>query len=144
FLCSFIGCAHTRAQNLVPNPSFEDYKKLNCLLLNYYLLDTKVDPKKAFDSLLYFWTQATKNTCEVFSTVTNPNCSRFGPNCYCTTNPISVKVQPKDGNNYAAILMLDLYKINGNGRGYIQAPLISPLREGVKYLAGCYYAYPSG
>jgi hypothetical protein len=134
------------AQNLVPNPSFEQYKKLNCVWGNAYVLNTGLDPVKTFDSLLYDWVEVSYDGGWLFSTLVDPNCYKTSNICtsvYCTSNPISIGgVLPKDGNNFCSILLLEGYKNRANGRGYIQTALTDELKAGSHYLAGLYSMLP--
>ncbi len=97
-------CSFAHAQNLVPNPSFEEYKKLNCRQLT----NDNPHPQQTFDSLLYYWTTPTNSIVELLSNWVSPNCSA-NTICSipeCTSNPIAFHCYPKDGHNLVGILLL--------------------------------------
>ncbi|MGC4033948.1 MAG: gliding motility-associated C-terminal domain-containing protein [Tepidisphaeraceae bacterium] len=124
------------AQNLVPNPSFEQFKKLPCEALNEYGLTVGSKAAQlAFDSMLYYWTQPTLiGTSEIYST---------NIDIHCEVNPLKYGYGPKpqDGYNMARVALLVNYKFtpkNTGGRTYIQTPLSQKLESKKYYLAGCY------
>jgi len=140
--------AIAQCQNLVPNPSFEQYKKLNCEWLR--LLYPFQNSQLAFDSLLYDWvTPDYRAGVDLFSTLVNPDCYKTSSICntslYCTTNPLSIGAYPKDGNNMCLLSLLGFYqsKNNSNTRGYLQTPLVSQLAPNTSYVAGCYTMLPT-
>jgi hypothetical protein len=144
----FTACSNAIwSQNLVPNPSFEEYRKLNCEWIRFLDLYQGKDPQKAFDSLLYYWGTPDKDAgVELFSTLVSPTCFKNNTNClseYCTTNPVSIGAFPKDGNNMCLITLLGYYENKQNERGYLQTPLLSQLSANTKYLAGCYTMLPT-
>jgi|GEM_PF-2150657 len=138
----------SQAQNLIPNPSFEQYKKLHCEWIRAIVGGTAQDHKKTFDSLLYDWVEADDGGgVELFSALVSPGCYKASNICntsfYCTTNPVSIGAFPKDGNNICLISLLNLYKLQYNGRAYLQTPLLSKLTSGSHYLAGLYTMLPN-
>ncbi|HCW08665.1 MAG TPA: hypothetical protein DGG95_15000 [Cytophagales bacterium] len=135
------------AQNLVPNPSFEKYKKLDCLNVGAFTIGTGISPKSVFDSLLYDWTAATWPNTFFLSTLIDSTCNKNSDICYlpgCSANPeAAFHVRPKDGYNITGILLVEGYKKNYNSRSYLQAMLESPLTANTRYLAGCYSTLPN-
>jgi len=130
FLCGHFG----QAQNLVPNPSFENYKKLRCTTIDEYLQRRgPEDPRPIFDSILYDWKLPTKTIAEIYSIKVdakncdlNPFHDGYGPN-------------PKRWVNMAFIyLMISHLLPSANGRSYVQTQLLERLKVGQHYLAGLY------
>jgi len=103
-LLSFIA----KAQNLVPNPSFEEYKELSCKLISE-ATDLKGTPtQEEFDSALYNWTLPTKIASDIWSVLVNKNCE---------ANPLKNNLgYPKDGKNMIGVHLLINYKLRANGR----------------------------
>jgi gliding motility-associated-like protein len=135
---SFIVC--TQAQNLVPNPSFEEYKKLTCTAVyDYWISSHGKDTRPVFDSILYDWSDPTKSTPEIYNTLVNKSCD---------TNPwkFGYGPDPKDGYFMAEIELLYGYRQppNHGGRSYIETPLTEPLKSGHRYLGGGYHALKYG
>ncbi len=134
------------SQNLVPNPSFEDYKKLDCEWIRF-LDPSGNEHKRLFDSLLYNWSTPNEEAgVDVFSTLISPSCFQNTTDClsvYCTTNPLSIGAYPKDGNNMCLISVVDHYKAKADERSYLQAPLVTKLTGGAKYLGGYYTMLPN-
>ncbi|MBS1559060.1 MAG: gliding motility-associated C-terminal domain-containing protein [Bacteroidetes bacterium] len=137
------------SQNLVPNCSFEQYKKLNCeTIYNISINHQTEDPKKIFDSLLYDWTTPTdEGGVELFSTLVDPNCYKKSTDCFnvfCTTNPFSIHTVPKDGNNFCLITLIDKnFNTPNLSRSYLQVQLVRELSATTRYLAGLYYKRPT-
>lgn len=131
------------AQNLVPNPSFEEYKKLDCLNVGVWT----IEQKKVFDSLLYDWIAATSSNTFLLSTLIDSTCNANSNICFlpgCSANPeAAFRVRPKDGYNITGIFLVEGYKKNYNSRSYLQAMLERPLTANAKYLAGCYNTLPN-
>lgn len=138
----FMFNSHTlRAQNLVPNPSFEEYKKLNCTLIKDKDLSGN-SSRLAFDSILYYWTSPTTGPGDVYNTLVDKS---------CYTNPLfndyfgNIPI-PKDGHFMTMIALLadHLYKNYAQVRSYIQTSLTDTLKAGKLYLGGGYWALGGG
>jgi len=137
FLISFlILCGHfSQAQNLVPNPSFENYKKLRCTGIDENMGIKNPDSRLVFDSILYDWKLPTTLASDIYSLIVdvktcdlNPFHDGYGPN-------------PKDGFNMANIALMGNHLIgpkNGGGRSYIQTKLNNRLKGNHQYLGGGY------
>jgi gliding motility-associated-like protein len=129
-------------QNLVPNPSFEDYKQLRCKSVQDVVFQkgpNSIKYKAAFDSILYDWTLPTNGASDVFSVLvdstceTNPKYEGYGP-------------LPKDGFNMIRLFLLVDYgfpnpsKATAEGRSYVQVRLTDKLNAGQNYFCGWYQA----
>ncbi len=112
------------AQNLVPNPSFEEYLSDSCLI---------VQNKEDFKSLIENWTMPTNGTADIYNNIHEVSCRRH-PN---STNNLTLGNQfPRSGDLMAGIFTYR--QIRGPYREYIQVELLSPLVEGQQYIAGMY------
>ncbi len=115
------------SQNLVPNPSFEEYNELNC---GY------TQNKTEFDQAISHWKMPTKGTPDFFSLMLPESC----PNHPFNTSIISAGYQtPQSGKNMLGIITL----VQNNGicpeyREYIQVELSTPLQPKQRYIAGFY------
>ncbi len=115
-----------QAQNLVPNPGFENYDKCPD---NYLLTDRKF--------LIPGWYIPTGSTPDYFN-----SCTRIQVGVpqnymgYCL---------PKEGQAYAGIIILSnpppdsLSKVKDNYREYLEAKLTSPLEKDSTYKVSFYY-----
>lgn len=123
-ILSFTICVNTFGQNLVPNPSFEDYDSLRCDWVKNYT---------QFDTAVKHWTVPTKSTSDIHSTLVNDTCV-----LHCESiNPKGVGKQlPRSGNVMAATINYTS-KIP-NYREYLQVKLKSPLEVDETYLAKMY------
>jgi gliding motility-associated-like protein len=118
------------SQNLVPNSSFEEYKKLRCNQVDYL-----PDVKAAFDSLLENWEMPTKGTADIYNHLVNED---------CVTHP-NPKVgygspDPKDRNAMTGVIV-GVFNRDENQphyREYLQVKLKEKLVPGKKYTAGYY------
>jgi gliding motility-associated-like protein len=122
----------TVAQNLVPNPSFEEVKQLPCDLPHYSV--PYGETKEWFSSILNNWTLPTFFPSSVLSIQLDVT---------CTANPIRYNNgYPKDGKNMVAITLFQDITIfqETNGRSYIQVKLNDKLTEGKTYRAGGFHA----
>jgi OmpA-OmpF porin, OOP family len=117
----------TGAQNLVPNPGFEIYKKCPC--------DYTISYRK---QLIPGWFLPTKGTSDYFN-----SCAKFTVSVpqnfmgYCL---------PEEGQAYAGIIVLEDPPVNNNKthlinyREYLQSKLITPLINNQLYLVKFYFS----
>lgn len=122
FILSLFFSAMGNAQNLVPDPGFEDTNNVFCGI--YSTAD--------FNSTFNYWSAPTSGTPDAFSTQINPSCWNHQP--YSTyPGPICLKgsSMPETGNMFAGFFA---YTIDGlNQREYIQTPLASATIPGLYY-----------
>lgn len=115
------------AQNLVPNPSFENSDNTFCGIMvpgDYSL--TAID-----------WYSPTYGTPDLYFTNIAQTCFNFQPNS-TYSGPIGIKgsQMPRTGNRFTGFFA---YTISGmEQREYIQVPLTSALLAGQKYIVECY------
>ncbi|MGF1637116.1 MAG: gliding motility-associated C-terminal domain-containing protein [Cyclobacteriaceae bacterium] len=134
FVDLLIVTAKTSAQNLVPNPSFEAYKELQCDL-NRPIFPPYENPKVWFQSILEDWVLPTETPSQIFSLLLDDSCA---------TNPLLFnKGLPKDGFNMVSIILTQHYTLipNANARSYIQVKLMEKLKKNQYYMAGGYQSY---
>lgn len=116
-----------QAQNLVLNPSFEEYNNLFCGVVH-----NKADMAHA----MKYWTMPTNGTSDIFSTKVEPWCYS---QAVSSTFLFAVGSQaPRTGQFMAGIityLKRDPYPPSG-WREYLQAPLKEPLKPGERYWVG--------
>ena len=115
-------CRNSEAQNLIPNPSFEDTSGVYCGIF------TVAD----FNSSINYWHTPSQGTPDIYSTVINQSCWNHQPNS-SYGGPICLKGSqaPRTGNVFVG---LGCYSIPGlNQREYIQSALTSPLIPGEFY-----------
>ncbi len=141
-ILSFVGLmaelAISQAQNLVPNPSFEEYKELRCDL-NVPILPPYENAKTWFQAILTDWTLPTNIPSQILSTTLDKDCLAN------PTNPnLFIRGYPKHGNNMIALYLLSNYGIRANGRSYVQVKLKEKLISGENYLAGGFYSFSDG
>ena len=108
-------------QNLIPNPSFEDYTLLPCRFNEFYLQD-----------LVDHWFQPIPTTTDYWN--------RFSPED-CELNPLNIGVQPRTGAGMAGIIIADI--VMGNKieyKEYIEVELSAPLKPGGFYHTELYTA----
>lgn len=108
------------AQNLVPNPSFEEVDSLPC----WYISGSNGDPW--LGDFVVDWTTPTGGTSDIWSTLVSDSCivnsQRFG-------------FTPKTGNNMAGIVTVEDER---EYREYLQVNLKEPLIAGRSYYAEMY------
>jgi hypothetical protein len=120
-LTLFLGgyCQFARAQNLVPNPSFEEYHECPSFHSMFHTIDHWTAPNRATTDYL--------NKCSIGNVVSIPN-NYFGN-------------QPaRTGNAYAGI---HPYETGYNYREYVQVQLIQPLQAGETYHVEFYVSLSS-
>ncbi len=112
------------AQNLVPNPSFENYGSLPC---------GWIQSASGFDAAMQNWIMPTDGTSDVFSTLVGQNCYAH---CFSTSSASPGQQAPRTGEVMSAILTY------GNGCGfqpdyreYLAIELTQPLQVGENYYA---------
>ena len=111
-------CFWTAAQNLVPNPSFENTVSLPCVggvAVNQ------------FNSYFQDWNLPTLATSDFFSLNVPNTCS-----IYCLNSPWNHL--PKSGNNMVGAYCSSIYN-DSNSREYIQTQLLQTLTPGQHYYA---------
>ncbi|MDF9800070.1 hypothetical protein OKW21_005333 [Catalinimonas alkaloidigena] len=111
------------AQNLVPNPSFEEYKSdTNCLI---------VSSKKEFISIMENWTMPTDGTADILNNNYRITC-RMHPT---PDDRFALGTQsPRSGD-----LMAGIFTYNDiSYREYLQVKLDQPIEQGQRYIAGMY------
>lgn len=99
-------------QNLIPNPSFENIKKMPC---------TTAITSEEFNERLLDWTSPTKGSSDVFNSDVDDNT--------CPWTSTNRKTKPRTGKSMAGFIT----STNSSGREYLQAKLISPLVIGKTY-----------
>jgi len=124
-------CSTSFAQNLVPNPSFEDlYQLPGC----YTVAD-----KAEFESIMKDWVLPTKSTSDVFSTQIIDTCITSQPNSTATNIWVPTGKQlPRTGNTFAAMYQYMYY------REYLEVKLTTPLIVGQKYCCEMYISLAEG
>ncbi|HYG40080.1 MAG TPA: gliding motility-associated C-terminal domain-containing protein [Cytophagales bacterium] len=127
-LCIFIQHV-VHAQNLVPNPGFEDK----------YTCPYSSSTWDAFGKMVKHWYSPNVNTPDYFHSCSNldelsvPKNIRFWP---CTNY-----LPAKEGEAYAGIIVLPKFKkTDKNHREYLQVRLVSPLKKDKKYSVSFYVA----
>src|SRR5678809_827021 len=106
------------AQNLVPNPGFEDYKIVPCELNKYKLQE-----------LLHEWFQPLPTTTDYYNDLADTS---------CVLNPSHWKRSARTGNGAAGIIALDRHAFTTSYREYIEVELKQPLTPGRLYYAEFY------
>ncbi len=129
------------AQNLIPNPSFED--KVQCPYQNDTLLCLAFDTSNTcvywssestcFDSVLIGWSSYgdTPNYFNSCANVSRPECG--------VPNNIVGRQAAIDGDAYVGIGTVSFWPLSGpNAREYIGTPLLTPLTIGIRYYVSAY------
>jgi gliding motility-associated-like protein len=127
------------AQNLVPNPSFEEHFNVQCGL---------VSGKKEVAHMIPPWTMPTRGTPDVFSY----NVASQG----CLSHPLSTDInamgqmEPKDGSAMVGLythfhcpvcLDHESTKESFDYKEYLHIPLLRSLQPGERYLAGMWVSH---
>ena len=117
-------------QNLVPNPSFENYGTLPCSWLI---------SQSGFSNAVQNWIMPTGGSSDIFSTLVNTFCFAH---CLSTSTSAVGQQLPRTGNVMSAILTYGA----GCGsqpdyREYLEIQLTSPLVVGVTYYAEMYISH---
>lgn len=115
------------AQNLVPNPSFENRSSDFCGIMqsgDFYLTLTD-------------WYSPSYGSPDLYFSNINPSCYNFQPSS-SYAGPIGIKGSqiPRTGEVMAGLFLYTIQ--NSEQREYIQIPLISSLIIGEKYVVECY------
>ncbi len=114
-------------QNLVPNPSFEEYSNLYCGF---------TQNKLEFNKAIAFWKMPTSGTPDILSLMIPEICPNHP---FSTANTSGGYQMPQSGNNMAGLItIVKDHGICPEYREYIQVELTAPLQQGQKYLAGFY------
>ena len=106
-------CFQTNGQNMIPNPSFENYS--SCPTSHGQL--SNATP----------WVNPNTNTPDFFNSCVGSNCS-FTPYVCVPSNWVGNQL-PNTGNGYAGIFV----GAGDNNREYMQVQLLSPLVTGMNY-----------
>lgn len=114
------------AQNLVANPSFENYSSTYCGIMS-----------NQFGSIINDWYSPTGGTPDAYFTNINKTCFNFQINSQYS-GPIGIKgnQEPRTGNVMAAIGVYTIPTLNQ--REYIQVQLSAPLQVGESYVVEFY------
>lgn len=111
------------SQNLVPNPSFEEYERIR-----YNFVQNKED----FNSSVRYWQMPTTGTTDIFTNLVDQS---YNNHPHSTSNVAVGAQDPKDGD---FMIGLFIKSINPNYREYAQVKLLQPLTPGQVYFAGFY------
>lgn len=115
------------AQNLVPNPSFEDFSSQFCGIMS----------PNDFNQSMVNWSTPTGGSPEVYYTNIANTCFNYQPNSQYS-GPIGIKGSQLP-NTGEAMVGIGVYTIAGlNQREYIQVELSSPLTVGFSYVLEYY------
>ena len=111
------------AQNLVPNPSFEDYTDTYCGIVG----------SSGFDLTIIDWQNPTSGAPQVFFSNIEDSCFNFQPNT-TYSGPLGIKGNqtPRMGSVMAGVWLYTVQDLNQ--RQYIQAELTSPMEVGKTYV----------
>jgi len=126
-LLLFLTVNFARAQNLVPNPSFENYSNAFC----------GIQAPPDFNQIMNDWANPTLASPQVFFTNISDTCYNFQPFSQYS-GPIGIKgnQSPRTGN---AMVGLWSYTIpNFNVRQYVQVGLTNPMITGNTYVIEFY------
>jgi gliding motility-associated-like protein len=125
FTCSIATFSTIQAtcQNLVSNPSFEEYHKLF-----YNFVQTKED----FNSSVKYWEMPTTGTTDIFTNLVD---QIYNNNPHATSNIAVGSQDPKDGDFMIGLFVKSRIP---NYREYAQIELLQPLSSGKVYFVGCY------
>jgi gliding motility-associated-like protein len=115
------GCPHLKGQNLVPNPSFEDHKRLPCDLNESYI-----------QAFLENWLQPIPTTTDYWNNLSNPD---------CVLNPNNADVAPRTGNGMIGIIIAEVVMgFKFEYKEYIEVKLLQKLKKGSFYSVEFYAA----
>lgn len=107
---------HVGAQNLVPNPGFEDYQRLPCGLNEF-----------AIHEVLQSWREPIPTSTDYWHT-------QSGEDCYC--NPARLQSEPHSGFGMVGIITGDIQLSRKvEYKEYAEVKLIQPLAKGSFYHA---------
>ena len=115
--CSF--SPFSLAQNLVPNSSFEDYKKLPCKLNEFFIQD-----------LLNDWSQPLPTSTDYWNTLSNTGCEM---------NPQAIGRFPRTGSGMIGMITaVYIRNFSAEYKEYAQTQLKDSLRKGHFYYGEIY------
>lgn len=101
-------------QNLVPNPSFEDYGRLPCGVNEFLIQD-----------LLRNWMQPTPATTDYWNSLAEPD---------CFLNPTESTVVPRTGNGMVGLITAVIQNgIKRQYKEYVEVKLVDSLKKGALY-----------
>lgn len=131
-LLCFTHCV-AHAQNLVPNPSFENLKKAASCDLSI--------PKADFESIIYDWEMPTNATPDIYSTLLPSTCIASQPNSSVVFGEFPTGHQlPRTGNLMAGFAPY----ISVWYSEYLSVKLTSPLVVGERYCCRMYVSLAEG
>lgn len=122
-LCFFLCWQGSQAQNLVPNPSFENVFTIPC-----YAQQTQA----SFTSYIHHWTQPTLGSSDIYNRVVPANC--FSHPQSSSISAIGWQA-PRTGDGMVGFIGYASTCPGGGYREYIQVQLTSPLIVGHIYRA---------
>ena len=107
------------AQNLVPNPSFENVTSIQCDLVNYY-----GGPGGDFDNKMNNWYRGSKGSSDIWTTLNNSDCTNHSPH---PIGPYSYRGHqyPRNGDNFVGFYTNESFEYTY--REYVSVQLTSPL-----------------
>lgn len=121
-LVIFLMCAEINAQNLVPNPSFEEGSGNYCEFMLW---------ADEFDFFVYPWECPTAGTSDIFATGINQTCWAAMPGAPGGVYRRIGSQLPRSGNRFAGF-----YVFNPNNyREYLHTRFVTPLVPGKTYCA---------
>ena len=117
----------SQAQNLVPNPSFENYANTYC----------GIQFPSVFNTIMYNWISPTAASPQVYFTNIEDSCYNYQPFSQYT-GPIGIKGNqiPRTGDVMLGLRTLTIPSFNQ--RNYVQVPLSTPMTIGSQYVIEFY------
>jgi gliding motility-associated-like protein len=119
---------HTFAQNLVPNPSFEEIDSIPC----------KWAARGEFNVFFKDWFQPTRGTTDVYSTFVDSSCFAH---CYSTHEGALGHQAPKSGNVYSAVVTSGFGCSGWGYREYVSVKLKQQLNPNLTYYGEMYISH---
>lgn len=118
------------AQNLVPNPSFENYGSLPC---------SWITSQSGFSNAMQNWVLPTEGSTDVISTLVPQTCYA---NCFSTNSSGIGHQAPRSGDVVTALVTYGQgCNQPNNYREYLEVQLVTPLIPGYKYYAEMYVSF---
>jgi len=116
------------SQNLVPNPSFEEYNVLHC---------GNTQTKSDFNNATVYWTMPTNATPDLYSNLVDVSC---GNHPFAKSQQATGSQDPKDGDFMVGLITYSERTAHfcHDYSEYIQVKLIEPLITGTTYHVGFY------